>query len=321
MVNVSGERAEQHFTSLYRFAKAEEVNWEARRRVDSDRLRDHILPAILDFSEKAVKRVTYQKGRNQDMRAIVGLSGGLDSVVASYIVAESMHQGLEMGRVKDTSLAIVNFEGLEDSPVQNVIENLEERYGDINIRYFKENIGNVLKELRRNTEGLAGQIEKGSLKGYNGELITRAICSVLNEASVRTNHATIDTTNGTEFILGEFSVGLGYDIVLLSDLYKSSVYALGEILDIPGSMLNLKPRNSAFSNTTKPQLYFEGLPKEITPRQMYEVLDVVLYWLYGQRKTPEEVSERLGHSLDFIKNVQKRIKDQEPRQKPPVFCI
>jgi len=320
MVDTIKEKAEEYTTQLFRLANAGEVNWEARRRLDIGRVRDDVIPAILDFSEKAIKRATYQKGKTQKMKAIIGVSGGLDSVVASHIVAESMHQSLESGTTNNTSLAIVNFEGLEDSPVQGVVEDLKKRYGHLNIKYIQQDIKPALETLRENTDGLVRQIEERSPIGYNGELITRAIYSVLNETSVRTNHATIDTTNGTEFILGEFSVGLGYDVVLLSDLYKSTIYTLGEILGVPKSVLEINPRNSAFSHTTKPQLYFGDLPEGVTPRHMYEVLDVVLYWLYEQKRKPEEVSEYLGHSLDFVKNVKRRIKNQEPRQKPPVFC-
>ncbi len=300
--------------SLYRFCgDPKQVNWEARRHIDLDFHRDIVLPCAYRFCEQAIKDVTF---KNDELNAIIGLSGGLDSTVAAYIVANAMQQSRARQKISAANLILLSFVGLEDSDTRSIARDLANRCNDVKVSYREADIRKVRDELHAIVRK-----ETGIKDGLPGELTPRTICSLVNQIGNELNYATIDTTNATEVILGEFSVGLGYDVRPLSDLYKSSVFALGRLLQIPDSVLNRRPVNSAFTFTDKPTLYFGQLPESITPAHAYEVLDTILYWLYERKKSPDDVAAKLGHSKEFVRRIDCRVKNQKCRRQPPEFCI
>jgi len=308
----------QWLDRLYRFCDSpSQVNWEARRQVDPELYQRIVLPAMYKFLDKKIRATTF----NQDsMNAVIGLSGGLDSAVASYIVAQAMQDSRTLGRISNANLTLISCTGLEDNETQNIAEDLAQRNDAVNIQYLESDISRIRREMQKTSRKLIGKLNMETTE-VPGEITTRSICSLVNEVGTQTGYATIDTTNGTEFILGEFTVGLGYDIVLLSDLYKSSVFALGEILGIPEPVLQTQPRNTAYGARGKPELYFGDIHRELTPRHIFEVLDPIIYWLYETDKSPEEIARALGHDVKFVKKVKTRIDNQKLRRRPPHFCV
>lgn len=309
---------EKYLREAYRFCdNSEQVNWDARRKIDLTFYRERVLPAAYAFCEKSIKRTTFSRNR---MHALIGLSGGLDSTIASYIVAQAMQQSVMQGRTREANLTLLSFIGLEDSDTKSIAEDLQNRFKDIDVQYEETAITKQRDAVLSVIHDLTMRLGRKSLK-VPGELTTRVICSIINELGTRTNACAIDTTNSTEVILGEFSIGLGYDCSLLYDLYKSSVFAIGEILAIPQTVMRARPINSAFSFTTKPNLYFGEIPNHVSARQVYEVLDPILYWLYKRKKSPAEIAQRLGHAEAVIKRVKRRIRRQKYRRITPLFCI
>jgi NH3-dependent NAD+ synthetase len=304
--------------SIYRFCdSSKEVNWNARRKIDSNYYEDFVVPAMYRFVEENLKRVTFSEDA---LKGIIGLSGGLDSVVAAYVAVGSMQKAVVSGRVKESSLVLANFSGLEERDTRTIARDLAERHDEVNIRYIELDIFGL--------RGHVGKIIKKAVRKIGvdflnvpGEITTRMICSLVNEIGTRAGYASIDSTNGTEFVLGEFTVGLGYDVVLLSDLYKSSVFKIGEILRVPEPVLTAQPRNTAYGTRSKVDLYFGGVPDGVSPRQAYEVLDPVLYWLYERKKSPEKIASVLGHDVEFVRNVKRRIDNQGYRRIQPHFCV
>lgn len=294
-----------------------QVNWNARRKIDRSHYEAFVVPAMREFVEENLRKLT----PNGDAgNVIIGLSGGLDSVVTSYVVAQAMHDAVVSGRVEESNLALVNFPGLEDHDTKAIVKDLTERYDAIGVKHIESDI----LGLRRNAiKGVKRVVKELGVDFSNvpGELTTRMICSLVNEIGIRSGYISIDSTNGTEFVLGEFTVGLGYDMVLLSDLYKSSVFEVGEILNVPRFVLEAQPRNTAYGTRSKVDLYFGRVPEGISPRQAYEVLDPVLHWLYEEKRSPEEIAFVFDHDIEFVRRVKRRIDNQENRRIPPRFCV
>ncbi len=314
MTEFNSEIRDQYF-----LGQPEDINWSAKRSINYPFYEKHLLPALLTFIEEGIRKVTYQPRRNPRLGAVVGISGGIDSTLVSYLVAESMERGVSEQRAREGRLILVNFEGLEEFPTQELVEELTARYRNIHVQFCSSDLRESIDKTQRTLDDLMQKTGK-ERTDVTGELTTRLICSVLNELATRQNIATIDTTNGTEYVLGEFTTGLGYDVCLLSDLYKSEVYALAKMLGVPELFAKIFPRNSAFGALTKPQLYFGlSIPKTITPTHLFEVLDPILYWLYEQHQSPERISKALGHSERLIEGVKRRIDSQKIRQRPPVF--
>jgi NAD+ synthase len=109
------------------------------------------------------------------------------------------------------------------------------------------------------------------------------------------------------------------DISLLGGLYKSEIYEIARILEIPECVIKRRPINSTWAND-KVGTYFGEIPEGLTPEEAYQVLDAVLYGLYDLRYTPSRVAIDLGHNLDFVRRVYERIKSQDHRRKIPCFA-
>ena len=83
-------------------------------------------------------------------------------------------------------------------------------------------------------------------KIYPGELATRLIDLTTLEYADKTGHCGVDSTNGSEIVLGEIVLGAGLEFSPISDLYKSQVFDLGELLETPQYILDRNPINSTF---------------------------------------------------------------------------
>ena len=294
-----------------------QVNWNARRQIDSRFYQETVLPSLAIFLERFTGEITDNEG---DMNALIGLSGGLDSTVAAYIVGNAMQSSIISGRRRKASLTLLNLVGLEDNDTKTIASDLQKKHGAVRVIYLEADISKIRRNFVKTTAKLVRKLGEEALE-FPGELTTKIICGIVNEVGARSGHASIDPTNGTEYILGEFTVGLGYDISILSDLYKSSVFELGRILQVPPFVLEAPPRNSAYGTRTKPELYFGKVPEGVTSKQVFEVLDPVIYWLHERNKTPQEISAALGHDEGFVQGVKRRIDGQRLRRVTPHFCV
>ena len=64
------------------------------------------MPKLIDFSEAMIKKTTYEKDA---LRAVVGISGGLDSAVASYLTATALDESRKTNRSSAQSLVLLGF--------------------------------------------------------------------------------------------------------------------------------------------------------------------------------------------------------------------
>lgn len=309
---------EQQIKDLYRFAdRKEEVNWEAKYKPNPDFIKK-LLPYIYNYTAESIKRVTFNK---DSLKAVIGLSGGLDSSAATLIVAESMRRTRKAGRVNDNSLVLVTFRGMsEEDLVQARLfaQYIKSEYEDLPISYLEEDLTELLTHINALTDKMVS--ETGRKKIYSGELATRLISSCVLEYGDKTGHCAIDTTNGTEILLGEFVIGAGADYAPISDFYKSQVYDMAEALGVPDFILDRPPINSTFGND-KVASYFGETPAGLKPKDAYAVLDPVISLIHDKGLGPRKISEHLGHSLKFTENVYKRVKNQGHRMHIPYFVV
>jgi NAD+ synthetase len=310
---------ERQIEELYRLSESvDEVNWNARCDPDRKFLEYYALPELIKFSEDAVKRTTYD---NERVKAVVGLSGGLDSTVVGYLMAECISWSLKKRRTEEPSLVLIGFNDTnsDDSHyVQKVANDLIRTYPTLPISFVETELSDSLRFVDGKSDEIIRLSKKE--KHYTGELSTRLMNLFLLEFADRTNHCAVNATNGTEIVLGEFCIGAGGDYAPIADFYKSSVYVLGEILGVPEYVLYREPINSTFGNN-KVKSYFREIPDEIPPREVYNVLDPILFGLFNKKYKPSTVSRHLGHGQRFVERVYKRIKDQDHRRNGVFFPL
>ena len=309
---------ESDMWKMYRFAeKAEEVNWDFRYRPNLSFMRN-LIPYMLDHAEESIKKVTFKE---RDLKAVIGLSGGLDSCVSAWLVANAMSRGIKRKSSDNGRLVLMTFNGMSQEDLEygrRFAKDVERNFKDIDIQYAERDIRPLMCSLHDFTDDII-YTTRGT-KIYPGELATRLIDLLTLEYADKTGHCGVDSTNGSEIVLGEIVIGAGLEYSPISDLYKSQVFDLGEALKSPQYILDRNPINSTFG-IDKVKSYFGEIPQGLTVRDVYAVLDLVLFYIFDKKMKPVEIAKKAGHSLRFVERVYQRVKNQDHRRKRPYFAL
>ncbi len=232
-----------------------------------------------------------------------------------------MEEAAKTKKYKELSIVLLAFRGVSDEDLQYARKFGKEiisAFPNIDIKYVEQDLTPLLRNIDTVNNDLIARAGKKVVQ--RGSLVTRLISSMVLEFADKTGYCAIDSTNGTEIVLGEFVLGSGGELAPLSTLYKSQVYDLAEILDIPKFVIDRKPINSTFGND-KVFTYFGEIPEGFIARDIYNVLDPPLYLIYRKNYTPEKLAKELGHSLEFSKRIYEVVKKQDHRRSIPYFKI
>jgi len=227
-------------------------------------------------------------------RAVLGLSGGIDSALAAYLAAEALGpQNLLCLRMPyqtssqdslDHALLVIQALGVPylDIPITEMADGLIAKFPDMSAMRK----GNIMARCRMIT--LYDQSE--SFKGL-----------------------VIGTGNKTEILLG-YSTLYGDSACALNpigDLYKTQVRQLSREIGVPQPILDKAPSADLWAGQTDEQeLGFT-----------YEEADKLLYLLVDHRYSPQECVEA-GFSREFVEQVIRRVRRNHfKRVLPPVAKI
>ncbi len=303
---------------LYNFSNSrDQVNWSARHRPNLPFL-TQLLPHLYDFLDYNIRRISYDPS---SLRATIGISGGLDSSVVTYLTAETMRRAQQLGTSRDTNLMLLTFKGMSEEDYLSSLrfaEDVKTAFPDIPITHHTRDLTEHLRHFDQFTDQILQDCQRPKI--YSGELASRLYTSILLECADKSGHAALDCTNGTEYILGEIVIGGGAECAPLVDFYKSQVYDLAEILGLPDYIINRPPINSAWGHN-KVATYFQEIPPGLTPRDVFSVLDPILYLLFERRLSPQSASASLGHSFEVTNSIAQRLASQTHRRDIPFFTV
>lgn len=232
-----------------------------------------------------------------------------------------MLRGIKRRSSDNGRLVLMTFNGMSQEDLEygrRFAEDLERKFENIEIEYAERDIRPLMNSIHGFTDDMV-QTTRGT-KIYPGELATRLIDLVTLEYADKTGHCGIDSTNGSEIVLGEIVLGAGLEYSPISDLYKSQVFDLGEALESPQYVLDRNPINSTFG-TDKIKSYFGEIPEGLTARDVYAVLDPVLFHIFDKKMKPRGIAKKLGHSQGFVERVYQRVRNQDHRRKHPYFAL
>lgn len=307
---------ESQVLDLYRFAdRAKDVNWAARYTPDSGYIKS-TTPAIYDFIDNSLRAVTY---RPDSLRAVVGVSGGLDSAVAAWLTAQTMRRAMYENRAKDTSLVMIGFHGSNEEDLayaRRFADSLGSEYKELEIDFQERDLRPLMLQVDDFNEGIINGA--GQEKTYSGELATRLIDCLVLEFANKTEHCSMESTNRSEIAIGEIVIGSGAECAPIQNFYKSEVFDIAEKIGVPQYIIDRDPVNSAFGSN-KVRSYFGEIPDGMKARDVYRVLDPALFLFLDRGYSPEQVSEALGHSPEFSQRLYTRVRNQENRRVIPVF--
>ncbi len=182
----------------------------------------------------------------------IGISGGVDSAVVAFLCVKALGKkrvfGVLMpyGRQKDIfdSIAVVNR---------------------LNIKYFQKDI-----------KPIVDQYKVAENKFVVANIMSRVRMTVLYAYANHKNGLVVGTTNKSEFEIGYFTKfgDGGCDFEPIINLYKTEIFELAKLLNVPKDIIDKKPTAGLWENQTdEDELGFN-----------YGNLD---NFLQGKKQTPE----------------------------------
>ncbi len=222
-------------------------------------------------------------------RAVIGLSGGIDSALSAYLSADAL------GANKVLAVRMPYKSSSEASLIDadKVIEAL--------------NLPNLTVPITPMADPLFEQFEDMS-RLRKGNVMARLRMTVLYDQSVAWGGLVMGTSNKTEFLLGYSTIygDSGVALQPIADLYKYQVRQLSREMGVPDSILNKPPSADLW----------EGQTDEGELGFTYDDVDQVLYLLVDERYRVDEVVEE-GFDKDFVEQVWERVKRNHYKRTMP----
>lgn len=227
-------------------------------------------------------------------RAIIGLSGGLDSALSCALAVEAL------GRENVLAVRMPYKASSKDSldHAQLLIDQLQ--------------IPNKTIEITDMVDPLF-KLDHEITNMRKGNIMARERMIVLYDQSEVFKGLVIGTSNKTEILLG-YSTMYGDSASAmnpLGDLYKTQVRQLSRAMNIPGQIIDKAPSADLWADQTdEKELGFT-----------YDEVDKLLYLLVDQRYSPQEAIEA-GFNEKFVNVVTTRIRrNQFKRMQPPIAKV
>ena len=254
------------------------------------------LPTELEIDTDVARRIIGEFIRGQLRqagfeRAVLGLSGGIDSALVAYLTAEAI--GAER-------LLCVQMPYRTSSPASLAdAATVVERLG----------CGSEVVEISPMVDAFYGP-ESDATSLRRGNFMARMRMAVLYDRSVVWGGLVVGTGNKTETLIGYTTVFGDSACAFnpIGDLYKSQVRQMAEAVGVPEAIIRKAPSADLWPGQTD----------EAEAGFSYPVLDRLLYWLIDKRRSIDEVVA-LGFDRALVERVDRMVAGAEfKRQVPPI---
>ena len=237
-------------------------------------------------------------------RAVLGLSGGIDSALVAYLVAEA---------IGPERLLCVMMPYKTSSPASQ---------GDAEAVVAALGCWSELVEITAMVDGYFGvdgvpgeagpdALEASALR--RGNFMARMRMATLYDRSVTWRGLVVGTGNKTESLIG-YTTLFGDSACAfnpIGDLYKSQVRQLSAALGVPEAVIRKAPSADLWPGQTD----------ETEAGFTYPVLDRLLFWRVDRRRSVDDMVA-MGFDLALVERVDRMIAGAEfKRQVPPIAKV
>jgi NAD+ synthase len=225
-------------------------------------------------------------------RAVLGLSGGIDSAVVCFLAAEAL--GAD-------NVTAVMMPARASSP--SSLTDARAVVEATGVRSRVVPIGDMAEAYLSEVPD-ATPLRKGNV-------YARCRMIVLYDVSAEVGGLVLGTSNKTELLLGYGTLfgDLASALNPLGDLYKTQVRRLAEHLGVP-EPIRTKPPSADL---------WEGQSDEADLGASYEQLDALLLQLVDERVSPDRLVE-LGFDADFVRSVARRVRSNQYKRRLPLIA-
>lgn len=222
-------------------------------------------------------------------RAVIGLSGGIDSAVSAYLSAQAL--GAENVLALRMPYKTSSANSMNDA--EAVIE-------DLGLPHLTLPITAMAEPMIERVPGMS--------KLRRGNIMARLRMITLYDQSMAWGGLVMGTSNKTEFLLGYSTIYGDSGVALhpIADLYKYQVRQLAAHLGVPRSIIDKPPTADLW----------EGQTDEDELGFTYDEADQVLLLLVDERFTVEEVAAE-GFDSEFVDRIWERVKANHYKRTMP----
>jgi len=164
----------------------------------------------------------------KDKKAIIGISGGLDSAVVATLCARALGKENVYG-------ILMPYKNQNTKDAELLINQLQIPFEKINIERIVDNY-DFLKPT---------QLGKGNI-------MARTRMTILYDFANQLNGLVVGTGNKSEIAIGYFTKygDGGVDLEIIGELYKTEVFEIAKKLNVPKSIIKRKPSAGLWKNQT-----------------------------------------------------------------------
>ncbi|MGC8823482.1 MAG: NAD+ synthase [Bacteroidales bacterium] len=236
--------------------------------------------------------------------AILGLSGGIDSAVATVLAVEAL--GAENVKVLLMPSKFSSDHSVTDA--EELAKRLNIVYHIIPIQPIVDSILNTLYPY---FEGLPADVTEENIQARIRGVLLMAM-------SNKFGHVLLNTSNKSEIAVGYGTLygDMNGGLSVLGDVYKTNVYRLAQYINRNVEIIPVHILTKAPSAELRPnQKDTDSLPP-------YEILDEVLYRYIEQQKSVETIVAE-GFDKDLVERIIRMVNINEYKryQTPPILKV
>ncbi len=254
-------------------------------------IHDALVLGVRDYVEKT--------GAGVFEKALIGLSGGIDSAVTCALAAEALGPDRVVGVTMPSAYSSAG--SVSDS--EALAANLGIEFHEVAIRPAVDAFAEMLAPLFAGTEeGVAEENVQARSRGLT-----------LMAISNKFGHLLLTTGNKSEMAVGYATLygDMSGGLAVLSDVFKTEVYRLAEEINARAGR-EIIPRNTI----TKPP------SAELKPGQVdqdslpsYDVLDAILLRYVEQHEAPAGIAGELGYDLSLVERIARMVDRNEYKRR------
>ena len=237
-------------------------------------------------------------------KAILGLSGGIDSAVTAVIAVRAL--GKENVRVVLMPSQYSSDHSVNDAKA--LAENMGIEYDIINIKKVYDS---YLKTLKPQFKGLPFNIAEENLQARSRGMLLMAL-------SNKFGHIVLNTSNKSEAAVGYGTLygDMCGGLSVIGDVYKTEVFELARYMNKDGEVI---PKNTI---TKPPSAELRPNQKDSDSLPDYDILDEVLYQYIEKRKGPKAII-KMGFDEKLVRRILRLVNINEFKryQTAPVLRV
>lgn len=261
---------------------------------DLPKIDEHNFPIIFKHLTYFIKDEVLKTGIN---KVVLGLSGGIDSAAACYLASRAL------GKSNVTAL-LMPYKSSAKSSLGDAMKVVEA----LGIPYY---IIDITKQIDDYFQAEKDGARVNDIKVRMGNKMSRERMSILYDYSYKLKSLVLGTSNKSELLLGYGTIygDMASALNPIGDIYKTQIYQLAKLLDIPDSIMTKPPSADLWlGQSDESELGFT-----------YEAADSIMYLLIDKMYKPEVVVS-LGYNAGIVNAVYSRIKKSQYKRRMPLIA-